>query len=158
MNELLVKSTDPHMFATFFYGVLDRTTGDLTFTNAGHNPPLLLDADGGVRTLETGGLPLGMLPDMDFEQETVRLEPGDVLFLYTDGITEAIGPLPDGTVPREEDTVETMFGEDRLTALLETCRGLGAAAIRERVLRAVSEHTRGVPQSDDITLVAVTRS
>jgi len=158
VNELLVKSTDPHMFATFFYGVLDRTAGTFTCTNAGHNPPLLLRADGELEQLETGGLPLGMLPDVPFEQDTVTLERGDTLLMYTDGITEAIGPLPDGTIPREEDTVETMFGEDRLITLLKENRGRSAPDIKETVLQAVSDHTRGVPQSDDITLVVVTRT
>jgi sigma-B regulation protein RsbU (phosphoserine phosphatase) len=158
VNELLVKSTDPHMFATFFYGVLDRTAGTFTCTNAGHNPPLLLRADGALEQLEAGGLPLGMLPDMPFEQDTVRLERGDTLLMYTDGITEAIGPLPDGTIPREEDTVDTMFGEDRLIALLEENRGRSAIEIRDTVLKAVADHTHGVPQSDDITLVVVTRT
>lgn len=158
VNELLVKSTDPHMFATFFYGVLDRTAGAFTCTNAGHNPPLLLRADGELEQLEAGGLPLGMLPDVPFEQDTVTLEPGDTLLMYTDGITEAIGPLSDGSIPREEDAVETMFGEDRLVALLKENRGQSASDIKETVLRAVSDHTRGVPQSDDITLVVVTRT
>ncbi len=158
VNELLVKSTDPHMFATFFYGVLDRSVGTFTCTNAGHNPPLLLRSDGEIEQLEAGGLPLGMLADVPFEQETVTLEPGDKLLMYTDGITEAIGPLPDGTIPLEEDTVETMFGEERLIELFKESRSLSAVEIREKVLQAVAEHTHGVPQSDDITLVVVTRN
>ncbi len=158
VNDLLVESTDPHMFATFFYGVLDRRTGSFTFTNAGHNPPLLRRSSGEMEQLEAGGLPLGMLPDVDFVQDTVTLERGDALLLFTDGITEAVGPLPDGRIPQDEDTVETMFGDERLTALFAENRDRSAGAIRETVLQAVSDHTAGVPQSDDITLVVVTRS
>jgi len=157
VNDLLVRSTDPHMFATFFYGVLDRRDGSFVFTNAGHNPPLLRRRDGEIVRLEAGGLPLGMLDDVTFEQDEVTLESGDILLLYTDGITEAIGPLPDGSIPREEDTVETMFGEERLTAILAANGDRGAGAIRKIVLRAVTDHTAGVPQSDDITLVVLTR-
>ncbi len=157
VNELLVKSTDPHMFATFFYGVLDRRSGVFTYTNAGHNPPLLRRVDGGLETLEAGGLPLGMLPDVDFAQDETTLEPGDALLLFTDGITEAVGPLPDGSLPEDEETVETMFGDERLADLFAEIRDRSAVAIREAILRAVSEHTADVPQSDDITLVVVTR-
>ncbi|MBC8424722.1 SpoIIE family protein phosphatase [bacterium] len=158
VNDLLVKSTDPHMFATFFYGLLDRGTGVFTYTNAGHNPPLLRRGDGEIVMLEAGGLPLGMLEDVDFVQDAVTIEPGDALLLFTDGITEAVGPLPDGSVPEDEDTVDAMFGDERLVDLLAASRGSNAFEIRETVLRAVSDHTAGVPQSDDITLVVVTRS
>ncbi len=96
INDLLVRSTDASRFASFFYGVLDRGTGTFTFTNAGHNPPVLLRASGGAHRLEAGGLLLGLLPGQVYAQETVSLGPGDVIVLYTDGITEAIGPEVQG--------------------------------------------------------------
>lgn len=100
INDLLSRSTDVSRgpgigrFATFFYGVLERETGAFTFTNAGHNPPLLRRADGTLIELKTGGLILGMMPGMPYAQETITLGPGDVVVLFTDGITEAQGPVP----------------------------------------------------------------
>jgi serine phosphatase RsbU (regulator of sigma subunit) len=150
VNDLLVRSTDSQMFATFFYGVLDRNRDTFTCTNAGHNPPLLRRADGTVEWLERGGLLLGMLPGQRYEQDTVELAPGDVLVLYTDGITEAEGPQEDA----EDDH---MFGEERLVDVVHASSGQSAARISEAVLRAVTEHAAGVPQSDDITLVVIKR-
>ena len=92
MNDLLTRSTDIGRFATFFYGALDSVTGAFTATNAGHNPPLLLRADGRLEELKDGGLLIGMLEGQTYRQQTVTLEPGDLLVLFTDGITEAEGP------------------------------------------------------------------
>ena len=89
VNDLLVKSTDPHMFATFFYGLLDARQASFTCTNAGHNPPILLRTDGTIEELTTGGLLLGMLGEQVYKQDTVTLAPGEIIVLYTDGITEA---------------------------------------------------------------------
>jgi serine phosphatase RsbU (regulator of sigma subunit) len=97
MNDLLTRSTDIGRFATFFYGALDSATGIFTSTNAGHNPPLLLRADGRFEELKDGGLQIGMLEGQTYRQQTVTLDPGDLLVLFTDGITEAEGPpLPPG--------------------------------------------------------------
>jgi len=96
VNDLLVRSTDLHMFATFFYGVLDFNLGTFTYTNAGHNPPILCRADGSTELLTTGGLILGMMPEMVYGQDSVTLDPGDAVVLYTDGITEAVGPRGEG--------------------------------------------------------------
>ena len=92
MNDLLVASTDPHMFATFFYGLLDARQATFTCTNAGHNPPVLLRADGTIEELTTGGLLLGMMGEQVYQQDTVELAPGEIIALYTDGITEAARP------------------------------------------------------------------
>ncbi|MHB8078911.1 MAG: SpoIIE family protein phosphatase [Candidatus Krumholzibacteriia bacterium] len=92
MNDLLTRSTDVGRFATFFYGALDSATGAFTATNAGHNPPLLLRADGRLEELKAGGLLIGMLEGQTYRQQTVTLEPGDLLVMFTDGITEAEGP------------------------------------------------------------------
>ena len=151
VNDLIVRSTDPHMFATFFYGVLDTTAGTLTSTNAGHNPPLILRADGTVDELQRGGVLLGMIPGVTYEQETVALAPGEVVVLYTDGITEAVGPSA------EEDDPEAMFGEASLVEVVSRHAHLPAVGIKEAILAAVAEHTAGVDQSDDITLVVVRR-
>jgi len=151
VNDLIVKSTDPHMFATFFYGLLDVLEGTLTCTNAGHNPPLLLRADGTIEELTTGGLLLGMVGEQVYQQETVQLNPGEIVVMYTDGITEAVGPGAD-----EEDP-DSMFGEEALQEVLKANRHLPAAAIKEAILEAVARHTAGEAQSDDITLVVIRR-
>lgn len=94
VNDLLVRSSEVGMFATFFYGVLDRVAASFTYCNAGHNPVILLRGDGSLEWLTEGGIVLGMMADQMYMEETVQLEPGDVLVLYSDGITEAEGPLP----------------------------------------------------------------
>jgi len=151
VNDLLVKSTDPHMFATFFYGLLDPRKASFTCTNAGHNPPILLRADGKIEELTTGGLLLGMLGEQTYQQVTVELAPGEIIVLYTDGITEAVGPAAD------EDDYEAMFGEEALFEVLRRNRHLPATGIKDAILEAVSAHTSGVAQSDDITLVVIRR-
>ncbi|PID79203.1 hypothetical protein CSA17_06110 [bacterium DOLJORAL78_65_58] len=151
VNNLIVASTDTHMFATFFYGLLDLVRGTFVCANAGHNPPLLLRADGTLETLQTGGLLLGMLPDQEYQQETVTLEPGDVVVLYTDGITEAVGPTA------EEEDIEAMFGEEALEEVVRRHAHLPAAGIKKAILEAVARHTEGHEQSDDITLVVIRR-
>ncbi len=92
VNNLLVHSSEAHMYATFFYGVLERGSGRFTYCNAGHNPPVLLRSGGAREFLTEGGIVVGMMSGIEFEEATVTLEPGDVVVLYTDGITEAVGP------------------------------------------------------------------
>ena len=151
VNDLLVKSTDSHMFATFFYGLLDTRTAQFTCTNAGHNPPLLLRNDGQIELLTTGGLLLGMLREQPYRQATVELAPGEVVVLYTDGITEAVGPSAD------ENDPDAMFGEEALEQVIRASSHLPAIGIKEAILDAVANHTSGVVQSDDITLVVIRR-
>lgn len=151
VNDLLVRSTDSHMFATFFYGVLDTATGRFVCTNAGHNPPLVLRRDGTLQRLTLGGLLLGMVGDMVYQQDTIDLAPGEVVVFYTDGITEAVSPGAD-----EEDP-EAMFGEERLCQVILSNRHLPASGIQDAILAAVADHTRGMAQSDDITLVVMRR-
>ncbi len=100
INNLMVQSTDSHMFASFFYGVLEPGAGRFTCANAGHNPPLLMRADGSAEWLTTGGLLLGMMPDLTYPQAVIDFGRGDVLVLYTDGITEAEAPAPQGARSR----------------------------------------------------------
>jgi serine phosphatase RsbU (regulator of sigma subunit) len=151
INNLLVKSTDANMFVTFFYGLLDRTKSTFTSTNAGHNPPLLLRADQSTERLAEGGLVLGFLPDQKYAQQTTILHPGDILVLYTDGITEA-------REPEENKAVEDkLFGEDRLVQIVMESASLSAREIQSAILHGVSVHTKNTPQGDDITLVVIKR-
>jgi serine phosphatase RsbU (regulator of sigma subunit) len=186
INDLLARSIDPSRFASFFYGVLDRNAATFTCTNAGHNPPLLLRADGPIEQLTVGGLLLGMLPSMPYQQQTVTLGPGDVLVMYTDGITEAVGPPPAraaeagaaaGPAGRERGAGEpqapagaqpavavaddeeplNLFGDERLLEVLRANGKRTAGEVREAILSAVREHAAGIPPSDDITLVVIRR-
>jgi len=163
MNDLLTESTDSHMFATFFYGEIDGLTGHFTSTNAGHNPPLLVRADGEMEWLDADGLILGMLGEQAYEQVEGDLNPGDILVLYTDGITEAGAPeledsldeLPDDF--EDVDDNEVMFGEERLAEVVVRNRERSAMGVREAILSAVTKFVDGGPQGDDITLVVVKR-
>ncbi len=151
MNGLLVRSTDANMFATFFYGILDRAKSTFTSTNAGHNPPLVFRADGNIERLEAGGLIIGFLPDQDYKQESIKIGLSDILILYTDGITEAVGPSG-GKIS------ENLFGEDRLVEVMKASLEKSAKEIQSAILKAISDHTAGVPQSDDITLIVIKRT
>jgi sigma-B regulation protein RsbU (phosphoserine phosphatase) len=150
INDLLVESTDINMFATFFYGILDRTRSVFTSTNAGHNPPVLLRRNGGVEFLEAGGLLLGFMPHQEYSQRRTVLGPGDILVLFTDGITEAV----DTSL---ETVAGNMFGEERLIEVIRAHRKHTAREIQAEILAAISVHTGNSPQSDDITLVVIKR-
>jgi sigma-B regulation protein RsbU (phosphoserine phosphatase) len=101
--------------------------------------------------LTTGGLLLGMMGEQVYKQDTVTLAPGEIIVLYTDGITEAVGPSAD------EDDYDAMFGEEALFEVLKRNRHLPAAGIKDAILAAVATHTLGEAQSDDITLVVIRR-
>jgi serine phosphatase RsbU (regulator of sigma subunit) len=150
INDRLVESTDANMFATFFYGILDRVRSEFTSTNAGHNPPILLKHDGRVVRLGAGGLLLGFMADQDYAQESQTLDPGDILVLFTDGITEAVDTAL-------EEVAENLFGEHRLLEVLRENQESSAREIQAAILRAIAEHTGNSPQSDDITLVVIKR-
>jgi sigma-B regulation protein RsbU (phosphoserine phosphatase) len=148
MNDLLYKSTARNRFASFFYAQFDPQSRDLSWVNAGHNPPLLLRAgtNGSPSNRETellnsGGLVLGAVSGTTYKQESKRLRPGDVLVAYTDGVTEA------WNVDEEE------FGEDRLRSLLPTLADQPAARILEGIISAVDAWRGPAPQHDDITLI-----
>lgn len=143
VNTSLYESTDPEHFATAFLAALEPS-GRLVYSNAGHNLPLLRRADGRVEWLEAGATPLGAFPGMAYAEGEVDLEPGDVLVLYTDGITEA------------EDAVGEFFGEEGLQKTIEGCHGGTANEIVSCIRQAVSRFARGA-QADDMTLIVVRR-
>jgi serine phosphatase RsbU (regulator of sigma subunit)/CHASE2 domain-containing sensor protein len=146
-NELLVANNREEMFATLFCGVLDVPSGTITYCNCGHNPPLLLR--NGATTfepLQTSGPPLGIVDGISYRLQSIALAPGDLLFLYTDGVPEA------------ENTQSALFGMERLEEALLEMRGQPARSVVEHVVKRVAEFAKGAPQSDDITCVAVVRS
>jgi phosphoserine phosphatase RsbU/P len=142
-NRLLAAQNAASMFVTLFHGVIDLASGRLRYGNAGHNPPYLLRAAGGSERLAASGIPFGIDPDMSCQIEECRLCPGDRLFLFSDGITEAFDPQG------EE------FGAARLEAALAAAGGGSAADIVGGVLAATAAFAAGAEQSDDITCLAL---
>jgi serine phosphatase RsbU (regulator of sigma subunit) len=142
------------LFVTAFYGVLDPVTGMLAYCNAGHNPPLLLRAQdkGPIRELRRTGMALGAVEDQVWQQSTIQIAPGDVLLLYTDGITEA------------QDPNGRFFGADRLLDSLQasvySSEPVTAIAryIKDTLLAEIHVFVGDAPQFDDITLVVIARS
>jgi phosphoserine phosphatase RsbU/P len=171
INRLMHASTGSSKYATFFYGLYDDTQRTLTYVNAGHNAPMLfrpteiaasrLDALGAlgysdgaphapalqqtgaceVTRMETGGLAVGLFGKSVYQQETVQLRPGDLLLLFTDGVSEAM------------NADEAEFGEARLTELVAAHRQLPAVALRELILAEIARFAAGAPQYDDLTLI-----
>ena len=145
-NKLLYQSAPKGAFVTLFCGLLDTARHQISYANAGHNRPLLLNAGGTLTTLSTGGLVLGAAPTHAYTEDERALHPGDTLLLYSDGITEAMNEA------REQ------FGEERLAATFERYRRKPAAVMVERIIRAVECHAGEAPQSDDMTVLVIKRS
>jgi steroid delta-isomerase-like uncharacterized protein len=141
VNQVLVRRAVESRFVTLLYGVLSPD-GRLTYCNAGHNPPFLLGRRG-MRRLETGGLILGAFKGAAFQEESLQLDPGDLLVMFSDGVTEALNA----------DGAE--FGEDQLLACVRWRQELPAAGILESVLETVGEFTAGAAQSDDLTALVL---
>ena len=141
VNRFLVERTTPERYATFFVG---RLTEDayLAYVNAGHNPPYLL-REGEQHRLMGGGMPLGLFAEARYELQKLRLKSGDLLLCYTDGVTEAMNP-------EDEE-----FGEARLLEIATAHVGRPAIDVVTAVRNAVEAHTRGAPQHDDLTLLAL---
>lgn len=145
VNRLLYESTPPSAFITLFYGLLDCHTHRFDYVNAGHNLPFFLPAGGPARTLPRGGLVLGVRPDFVYEAASLTFGPGDVLCIYSDGISEAMNP------DREQ------FGEERIPALLGNRPGASSADRIEALLDAVHRHAGSAEQADDMTLLLARR-
>jgi serine phosphatase RsbU (regulator of sigma subunit) len=145
LNRLTAAKCPPNRFITFFMCILDGDTGELTYCNAGHNPPIVVRTSGAREQLKGGGPVLGILKSIEYKEFTNHLDIGDCLVIYSDGVTEAADP----------DSEE--FETDRLGAAMAKNLTKPAATILAEVNRAVAEFTRGAPQSDDITLIVVRR-
>lgn len=145
-NRLILADARSGLFVTAFYAILDSHTHTLQFASGGHNYPLLYRAaTGTVEQLQARGLVLGIIPDPIFEQQQVPMEPGDVLCLYTDGVTEAM------------DSHRRLFDEHRLIEVLRRSHRLQPEQIIERIIDAVGNFSAGAPQMDDITLMVLKR-
>ncbi|MBN1177693.1 MAG: SpoIIE family protein phosphatase [Anaerolineae bacterium] len=146
-NQRLLSDTDVSMFVTTFYGILDPASGMLTYCNAGHNPPIFLSTRNGgdVCLLQRTGIALGVMEDAAWDHATISLTAGDVLTLYTDGVTDA------------EDVSHQFFGVDRLVTTVQSNRGRPAQQMQAAVAAAVREFVGDAPQFDDITLMVLSR-
>jgi serine phosphatase RsbU (regulator of sigma subunit) len=146
-NKLLVANNSEDMFTTLFCGVIDMPSGTLTYCNCGHNPPLVLRrAESALERLANCGPPLGILDHIKYVPRSIALEPGDMLVLYTDGVTEA------------ENSQSAQFGMKRLEQTILDMRGQRARTVVEQIIKRVAEFAKGAAQSDDITCVAVVRN
>src|SRR5437763_8574877 len=145
INRYLVESIPANRFVTLFYAELDPKTGALAFLNAGHNPPLIVHAGGTMEQLASGGLPLGILADADFREGRTKLYPGDVLVIYSDGVSEAVNP-------NGEELDAT-----RLYEVVARNLDTSASGILDRIESALTKFCQGTPAADDITLVIVKR-
>jgi len=145
LNNFIHRSSAPNVFITFFYGELDPSTGDFRYVNAGHNPPLLLKAGGKELSLEGTGMALGMLPESTYEEGRADLEVGDILVLYTDGISECRSPAG------EE------FGTGRIVRAVRRLAGRPAGEILGAIFSDLREFTGGADPDDDRTVLIIKR-
>ncbi len=145
VNRYLVESIPANRFVTLFYAELDPKSGSLAFLNAGHNPPLIVHSGGTMEQLAAGGLPLGIMPNADFREGRTQLHYGDVLVIYSDGVSEAVNPAG------EE------FGPTRLYEVVARNLDASAGGIRDRIESALTKFCQGTPAADDITLVICKR-
>lgn len=145
VNRYLSDNIPANRFVTLFYAELDPESGTLAFLNAGHNPPLIVHSAGTVEQLASGGLPLGIKRDADYREGRTQMQLGDVLVIYSDGVTEACSPTG------EE------FGPTRLYEVVSRNIEASAAGIRDRIESSLTKFSQGTSAADDITLVIVKR-
>jgi serine phosphatase RsbU (regulator of sigma subunit)/CHASE2 domain-containing sensor protein len=146
-NNLLVANNREEMFTTLFCGVIDALSGTMTYCNCGHNPPLILRrGESTFEPLRNCGPPLGIMDGISYTPRSIALAPGDMVLLYTDGVTEA------------ENAESAQFGMKRLEETMFETRDQPARSVVEHVIKRVAEFANGAPQSDDITCVAIVRN
>ncbi len=142
INESMCRATESARYATFFYGLYEARRRTLTYVNAGHHAPILLrqEALSEPLRLRTGGMVIGLFPEITYQQETIDLNPGDILVLFTDGLVEASNS-------QEE------FGEHRIASIVQRLGHLGAVQIQNEVLSQMAQFTHGTKPRDDMTLI-----
>ncbi len=143
VNRILHRDSVTEMFATAFYGILNTKTGKVVFANGGHNPPFILRHDGMIESTESTGIPLALLENSAYGANAIELRSGDGIFLYTDGVTEAM------------DGDKNEFSAARLEACLKRHTGSPLPAIIQGVVDEVRAFSAGAAQTDDITILAL---
>ncbi|MBQ4449580.1 MAG: SpoIIE family protein phosphatase [Prevotella sp.] len=145
-NDMLSKESFDSMFVTVFYGVYCISTGEMRYVNAGHNPPYIIKANGNVDVLpNSNNICMGVTEGFPYQESILKLEKGDMLVAFTDGVTEACDPS------------NNLYGEGRLESLLATLRDNTTQEVTSAIDNAVNAHANGAEQSDDITIMAIKR-
>ncbi|HTP89128.1 MAG TPA: SpoIIE family protein phosphatase [Bryobacteraceae bacterium] len=147
LNRIICQNCPGNRFITFFVAVVDPKSGEMTWCNAGHNPPILIRANGEIEQLQGGGLILGIMPMAPYSHKTGKMNPGDMLVMFSDGVTEACQPGKD-----EE------FGEDRLARLARDLRHQPAETIMRSLIDTLMKWIGGAPAADDITLIVARKT
>lgn len=143
-NDLLSRENISDMFVTVFYGIMNTKTGEIIYSNAGHNPPYILKKDGTVVETElTHDIVLGIMEDTKFKTKNITLKPGDTIYLYTDGVTEAMNKKNE------------LYSEERLEKELIKHKDSSPQEIINGIISSVKEFTKGAEQSDDITMLTL---
>ncbi len=145
LNRSVTANCPRNRFITFFFAALNQETGELSYSNAGHNPPFVVHSDGSSEVLDATGMVLGITPRASYAERHCKLNPGDLLLVFSDGVTEAASPSG------EE------FGEARLLEVIRSHRHASAACIIDEITRELAVFTGACPPADDITLVVVRR-
>lgn len=145
INNYIFENSPENKFLTLFCAELDPSTGQLCYSNAGHNPPILVSNDGRYSLLESGGLPIGITDFITYEENYVVMNPGDVLVIYSDGITDSVNE-------QDQD-----FGEQRLIQVVHRYRTRTASQLRDRIDEAITQFTGQCPVIDDTTIMIVKR-
>lgn len=144
LNAMLIPESEAAMFVTIFYGVLNTRTGDIQYSNGGHNSPYVIRKDGTVTEIEqSGGLLIGMLPDLEYDVKKLHLDPGDSIFMFTDGVTEAM------------DKNHDLYDDPRLVECLKRNASLPLDSVTTAVAADISAFVVDAPQSDDITMLTL---
>ncbi|MDA3944923.1 MAG: SpoIIE family protein phosphatase [Bacteroidetes bacterium] len=144
LNNSLAMNNESCMFVTFFLGVLDISTGELSYVNAGHNPPVIIPGDGAVKFLPLAkGIPLGLQENYEYPQFSLSFKNGDKFFAYTDGVSEA------------ENSQHQLFGEQAILDVLMQHKSDNPIALIKAMDAAISQHVSGFDQSDDITMLSI---
>ena len=140
------ENSPSNKFLTLFYGTINPQSGELKYSNGGHNPPMLLRTTGEVLQLDKGGLPIGMMKGMPYQEASVVFNLGDVLVIYSDGITESVNE-------KDEE-----FGEERLVEVVRHNLNRTASGVRDRIDEALSRFVGTMAPVDDMTLMIIKRN
>lgn len=144
LNKSLAYNNESNMFVTFFLGIIDLYSGNMMYSNAGHNPPVWIKANGETSLInQARAIPLGLFEDFIFTESSLQLEHGDKIFAYTDGVNEA------------ENNSEEFFGDDSMLAIIENNLNAKPKALITKMTAAIENHVMDHPQSDDITMMAI---
>ena len=143
INYIICENTDEYQYITFFYGVIDTKNKKITFCNAGHNPPILLRKDDSEILLKEGGIVLGWMQNVTYQEQEIGIRPGDQIIFYTDGVTEAV------------NNAEETFEEWRLRKIIKENAKNPPKIIINEIIKEIQVHIAGSYQIDDLTLVVI---